>query len=153
MKNIDTLVIYPPIVDSTFEYPAAVDSSVIKSTVIDSFQISDDGTGFRAISKDYAYSNPVNRIASIALNRLASDATLELPKGYERDALRAIAQNTSYPGREAQISQEQAKGLSQIGRAELKLDEAGGLKPPLGRIEKLSIIRLCDLVEVTAICS
>ena len=33
------------------------------------------------------------------------------------------------------------------------LDEAGALKPPLGRIEKLSIIRLCDLVDVTAICS
>lgn len=153
MKNIDTLVIYPSVTDPTFEYPAAIDSSVLETAVMDSFQVSDNGDGFIAKSKDYAYSNPVNRIAAVALGRLGPNAKLEFSKELDREELRAIGLNTSYPGRAAHVSQLQANQLSVIGRAELKLDEAGFIKPPLGRIEKLSIIRLIDLVDVTAICA
>ncbi|MFS8120156.1 MAG: hypothetical protein ACMG55_16965 [Microcoleus sp.] len=146
MKNIDTSVIERSFIDHPFTYPEAVDPTILASDVIDSFQKSADGDGYRAMSKNYQYSNSAYNIAAIAKDRVPGES-LELPENYDSAALRALALKTSYPGRETFISTQQAEDLAQIGSGLLELNKAGKIKPPLGIIETQSITHLVQVVK------
>jgi len=130
-----------------------IDPEVLESFLPAKLQLSQKQTvpGFVSRSAGGFISCPPYVIASVAARRVAPEAQLDLPEGYDQSVLEHIQDTTGFVDVDVAVSSRQAEELSQLGAQILALNQRGEIQPPLSYFEEQSVRHLVNIVGQTAI--